>query len=191
MTPKIGIITGISGVGKTWLLEKVGATMSMQVLSASTLIREGLADAGDQATSHDDLRVRNIDANQAALLDAFNRRINTDAPLVVLDAHVIIDTPDGLSHIGLNVFRELDPDFMVFIKDEPRKIHLNRKRDEARSRPRRSIDVLTKHQEIAVKAARGISNNLNISIHFVNAGDDGALRKILSAEQEAQPDVRS
>ncbi|HRM20775.1 MAG TPA: AAA family ATPase [Trichococcus flocculiformis] len=189
MTRRVGIVVGISGVGKTWLLEKLGAAIPMQILSASTLIRDSLTKTEEQLTSQDHLRARNIDDNQAALLEAFNRHIDPDKTLVILDAHVVIDTPHGLVHIGSDLFREMDPDFMVFVKDEPRKIHRNRERDVSRTRPERSVDSLAKHQEIAIAAARDISDNLRIPIHFVNGGDDDALGRILRAVQEAEPDV--
>lgn len=189
MTRKIGIIVGISGVGKTWLLEKVGAAIPMQVLSASTLIRDTLLQTEERPTSQDDLRARNIEGNQAALLEAFKRHMDPDKTLVILDAHVVIDTPDGLVRISSDVFREIDPDFVVFIKDDPRMIHLNRNRDASRERPERSVGSLAKQQETATTAARNIANELKIPIHFVDGGDDEALARVLSAVQEAEPDV--
>ncbi|MCW2305401.1 adenylate kinase [Rhodovulum sulfidophilum] len=161
----------------------------MQILSASTLIRESLAQKEEQPTPQDDLRARCIDDNQAALIEAFNRCIDPDTTLVILDAHVIIDTPDGLAHVSSDVFRKIDPDFMVFIKDEPRRIRRNRERDARRLRPDRSVDFLTKQQRVAIAAARDISDNLSIPIYFVNGGDDPELTRVLSSLQEVEPDV--
>lgn len=161
----------------------------MQVLSASGLIRESLLQTQEQLTSQDHLRARSIEDNQAALLEAFNRHFNPDGNLVILDAHVIIDTPDGLAHIGSDVFHEIDPDFVVFIKDDPRRIHLSRERDTKRERPERSISSLAKQQEIAITAAQDIAHNLSIPIHFVDGGDDEALASVLRAEQGAETDV--
>ena len=189
MTRRIGIVTGISGVGKTQLLESVRGIIPMQVLSASALIRESLAEAEDRSTSYDSLCTRRIDANQAALIGAFNRHIDPDATFVVLDAHVVIDTPDGLVHVGSDVFREFHPNFILFIKDEPRKIYQKRKRDKKRSRPERSVDLLAKHQLIAIEAAHEVSNDLNIPIYVVNGGDADTLRRVLSVEQKATADV--
>ena len=90
MTPKVGIVAGISGVGKTWLLEKVGAAIPMQVLSASSLIQDSLFQTEKQQKSQDHLRARSIDDNQAALLEAFKRHLDPDRNLVILDAHVVI-----------------------------------------------------------------------------------------------------
>ena len=78
---------------------------------------------------------------------------------------------------------------MVFVKDEPRNIYRNRERDANRARPKRSVDFLAKHQEIAITAARDISDNLSIPMHFVNGGDDDALGRVFRAMQEAEPDV--
>ncbi|WP_380059014.1 AAA family ATPase (plasmid) [Falsihalocynthiibacter sp. SS001] len=161
----------------------------MQVLSASSLIRDSLLQTEGQHPSQDHLRARSIEGNQAALLEAFNRHTDPDKTLVILDAHVVIDTPDGLVRISSDVFREIDPDFVVFIKDEPRRIHLNRNRDISRERPERSVASLAKQQEIAIAAARDIANGLNIPIHFVDGGDDEALSRVLSAVQEAEPNV--
>ena len=189
LTPKVGIVAGISGVGKTWLLEKVGGAIPIQVLSASSLIRDSLLQTEKQQTSQDHLRARSIDENQAALLEAFKRHLDPDRNLVILDAHVVIDTPDGLAHIGSDVFDEIDPDFIVFIKDDPRRIHLNREHDAKRQRPDRSVSSLAHQQEIAIEAAQNIAHGLSIPIHFVDGGDDEALAKVLRLVQEAETDV--
>lgn len=185
----MGIVAGISGVGKTWLLERVGAAVPMQILSASTLIRDSLARTDGQVTSQDHLRALDIDNNQAALLEAFNRYIDPGKTLIILDAHVVIDTPDGLVHIGSDVFREINPDFVIFIEDKPQNIHRNRERDASRVRPERSVDSLAKQQKIAITVAREIADNLSIPIHFIDGGDEEALARVLSTVQEAEPDV--
>lgn len=161
----------------------------MQVLSASSLIRDSIVQTEEQLTSQDHLRARSIDDNQAALLEAFNRHLDPDRNLVILDAHVVIDTPNGLAHIGSDIFHEINPDFVVFIKDDPRRIHLNRERDAKRERPERSVSSLAKQQEIAITAAQDISHSLSIPIHFVDGGDDEALARVLRAVQEAETDV--
>lgn len=189
MTRRIGIITGISGVGKTWLLRRVGATIPMQVLSASALIFTSLTEREGQSTSHDDLRARNIAGNQSALVDSFNRHVDPETPLVLLDAHVIIDSPDGLVHIGSEIFRKLDASFIVFVSDEPQRIYQKRELDEHRSRPKRSVDLLAKHQEMAIEAARQISDDLRIPIYFVSSGDEQALMRALVDRQKATRDV--
>lgn len=189
MTRRVGIITGISGVGKTWLLRRVVAAIPMQVLSASALIQASLTEREGQSTSHDDLRARNIAANQNALIDAFNQSVDPQTPLVLVDAHVIIDSPDGLVHIGPEIFRKLDADFIVFVIDEPQKIHQKRELDEHRSRPKRSVDLLAKHQEMAVEAARQISDDLRIPIYFVSSGDEQSLKDALVDGQKVTADA--
>lgn len=158
----------------------------MQILSASTLIRDSLTKTEEQLTSQDHLRARNIDDNQAALLEAFNRHIDPDKTLVILDAHVVIDTPHGLVHIGSDLFREMDPDFMVFVKDEPRKIHRNRERDVSRTRPERSVDSLAKHQEIAIAAARDIAVGIP-RCYLTRMCEEGLLIKVGYGRYRAVP----
>lgn len=189
MTRMIGIVSGISGVGKTWLLEKVGATTPIKILSASTLIRDEIAQRESEITSQDHLMYRNINDNQAALLEAFKRNVGPNDNLVILDAHVVIDSHHGLVDVGLDVFRELDPSFIIFVEGEPSKILSNRERDEKRARPERSIDSLSELQEIAISAARHISDSLRIPIHFVNAGDTDKLARILSSARKVYSDV--
>lgn len=189
MTYLVGIIVGISGVGKTRLLEKVSAVLPVKVLSASTLIRESIAEAEGQLTPQDHLRARSIYDNQVSLLEAFKRNVKPSDNLVILDAHVVIDTPDGLVRIGTDVFRAINPDFVVFVKGEPRRILRNRQRDASRMRPERSISSLTRQQEFAIVVAREVATELSIPIHFVMSGDDVALTRILSAPLEAEPNV--
>lgn len=189
MTRMVGIVSGVSGVGKTWLLEKVGATVPMKILSASALIRDGIAQREGEITSQDHLRYRDINDNQTALLEAFKRNIEPDNNLVILDAHFVIDSHHGLVDVELDVFREIEPRFVVFVEDEPSKIFSKRKRDASRLRPERSIDYISKLQEVSIAAARHISHSLSIPIYFVNAGDTDGLARILSAAQKADSDV--
>ena len=183
------IVTGISGVGKSRLVEKISVTVPMQILSASTLIQGALSADGTQSVSQDHLRTRHIDANQTALIEAFRHNVDPNAAMVLLDAHIIIDTPDGVVHISADVFRDLAADFMVFIEDDPQVIRENRDRDQNRSRPGRSVEQLADQQETAKLTARAISENLNIPIHFLSGGDETALAKILSAQEGAKFDV--
>lgn len=117
--PPIVVVAGISGVGKSWMLDQAFGSANVQILSASELISAEIGRNADFiSVAHDQLRERDIDANQRALSDGFARSIDLTASAVALDAHVAIDTPKGLTFIPAEVFERIGPDLMVFVSGD-------------------------------------------------------------------------
>ena len=72
-----------------------------QVLSASTLIVNELNRSSNwKIVKQNQLSELDINANQRALSLGFERSIDPKAPMIILDAHVVIDTIDGLTFIS-------------------------------------------------------------------------------------------
>lgn len=103
---KVVALAGLSGVGKSTLLENAQRTLVFEHLQASELIKAERRECQRKPVAHDLLREGNIDDNQALLISGFMRRAPKEG-LIVLDGHTVIDTPDGLVEILPSVFRRL------------------------------------------------------------------------------------
>ena len=186
MRQQVVIVTGISGVGKTWLLERVAQMLPAQVLSAGRLIAEEQSLQTDLQVPYDDLRARDIDANQKVLAKAFKRRLDIDASIVLLDAHILVDTPLGLKFIACGVFVDIRPTMFLFIEDEPEQIQRYRSEDPSRCRPTRDAKALAMQQEQAKSSAKDIATELCVPFHVLKAGDVEGVVQLL---QERAGDV--
>ena len=175
-------MSGLSGVGKTWLLERVMKTVPGQLLSASSLIKQELNRLYPERVYHDDLRKLDIAANQRALIVGFNRNADPDVDLVVVDAHVVIDTPKGLEFIPRDVFDGLTPSLFIFVEGSPETISRNRLQDISRNRPFRDANALALQQSQALSAARQIATDLSVPFHTIQAGDMEGLTALLMTQ---------
>lgn len=183
--PVVAIVTGLSGVGKTWLLQRVMKTVPGQLLSASRLIEQELNRSRSEPVRPDDLRTLDIATNQQALVTGFARTAEHYQELVVLDAHVVIDTPKGLEFVPHHVFSGLTPSLFIFINDDPRTILQRRLQDIARIRPFRDVEALARQQSQALTAARQVAADLNVPFYITPAGDVEGLTALLMTQIEA------
>lgn len=183
--PPVVVVTGISGVGKSWMLKRAFGSANVQVLSASDLISEEIKKKAEiEPVPKDQLRERDISANQRSLSDGFARSIDPTASVVLLDAHVVIDTPSGLTLIPSEVFKLIGPDLIVFVSGDAEKISVQRSNDLTRRRPRRSPTELSLQQTIAHDRAAELAQHLGVSFATVKAGDIGALKDTLNNLQD-------
>jgi adenylate kinase len=171
----VAIVTGLSGVGKSRLLNQVMGKLRGQLLLASDLIANELLRRGERSVSHDKLREFDIAENQKMLVEGFDRRADRGADLIVLDAHVVIDTPLGLEPIPIEVFSNIEPSLIVFVEDDPEHILKHRTDDKTRRRPYRDASTLREQQTAAKSVAAGIAEALGIHFHVVRSGDAAAL----------------
>mmetsp|Transcript_29090 Transcript_29090/g.55967 ORF Transcript_29090/g.55967 Transcript_29090/m.55967 type:complete len:186 (+) Transcript_29090:2373-2930(+) len=182
MSQRIAIVTGISGVGKSWLLKRVGEHIPIQVLSAGRVIRDQIARDLGQEVSYDDLRTRDVAANQEALKVGFQNACDPHTQIVVLDAHVVIDTPNGLKSIETAVFDDIGASLIIFLEQKPGQIAENRSRDSSRKRPLRDSETLDRHQKMAKLIAEQVATDLGISYHVLQSDDIEGLIWVLSAK---------
>ena len=180
MTPPVIAVAGLSGVGKTTLLSRVTPTIKVQVLQASSLIREGRAQLGD-AMAADTLRQRNIEENQQLLLRGFEAKADAAARIIALDCHTVIELPEGTKRIGPNVFAGLRLSAMIFLTDDPAKIASRRAADTSRQRPATSLDRLVAVQGEAKEQARAICDALGIPLTLIGPNDDQAVASIFQS----------
>lgn len=186
MTQVVAVVTGLSGVGKSWLLKKAQKREPMQVLSAGSIISEQLKASRSSGIAYDSLREHDIDENQRALGRGFSQHLDPKFRLVILDAHVVIDTPNGLEHIKTDVFSDIGVSQVIFLEEDPSQIVQNRSQDTSRKRPLRDQSSIKTQQEIAKKRTQMIALELGVPWHILQAGDVDGLLDVLFNLGEAQ-----
>jgi adenylate kinase len=145
-------VVGVSGVGKSALLEDARRRLGFRHLQASELIKAERRERKAEPVARDLLRDGNIDDNQAILISGF-MRYAPESGLVVLDGHTVIDTPGGLVTLSPSVFSAIDVSRFVVVVDDVENIELRRLSDTRRAKPIRSHEELAEHQNRSVLGA--------------------------------------
>jgi adenylate kinase len=172
MRQRIVAFTGISGVGKTTFLKKLGNYVSFQHLTAGSLIN-----AAKQSSTHDrdKLRFDSLEENQNLLIEGFSACRHSEASIVILDGHVVINSAKGLEKISATVFERLGITFMVHLEADASQIFFNRADDKTRKRPLHAVETLAKHQDLSRKHAIAVADSLLIPYLTVRHGEEALL----------------
>lgn len=177
MSQRIVAFTGISGVGKTTFLRRLAQLIDFQHITSGSLIATAREVAAD---SRDAIRYADLDENQRLLIEGFVLTRDPYEKLVMIDGHVVVDDGEVLSKISSDVFRALGVSVMVHLEAPPEQIAANRARDESRSRPSYSPDLLERHQVLSRAHAHDVSEKLNIPLRIVTHNDVNQLVKLLT-----------
>jgi adenylate kinase len=167
MARRVIALTGLAAVGKSSLIKALAASLPLEHLQASALIKKGRHASGDVDLTQDQLRLVNIDENQRFLVRGFKLTASACSGLVILDGHTVIERDDELVRIDARVFGAIGIDSMIFLADEPEAIVQRRRNDTTRNRPVRSIDELRLIQEEAQDHAAAICQSLGIPLHVL------------------------
>jgi adenylate kinase len=180
-TQRVVAVLGLSGVGKTTLLHKLADRLPFQHLHASALIQEGRRAHGAQDASIDMLRMANIDENQKLLIAGFEKVVDRQVKLVVVDGHSVIDTPEGLVRIQSAIFAAIEICQVVCLVAEPFEIEARRLSDAKRKRPARSAKELEEQQNTSIVHALRISLDLSVPMHVFTSTQIDEMQGILTA----------
>lgn len=169
--PSIIVACGLSGVGKTYLINTfLGANPHAARLSAGAIIAEARKITDPEFLRR--LPVNELDRSQQLLIAGFPNMLSAlNARLLLLDAHTVIDNSDELYVVTDAVFAALAPDGIIHVEAEPSVIARQRQMDVERVRPFRSIQVLAEHQQISARRAQEVAARLNVWFASVRAGD--------------------
>jgi adenylate kinase len=174
-------VVGLSGVGKSTLIQRAAMDIELLHLQASALIKAEQEYRAGPVYSSEELRLGPVLDNQALMLAAFSRLTHGVHSLVVFDGHTIIDGTAGPIYIPADVFKALGCVSMAFIWDEPELIAQRRKADHRRDRPTLTPNLLRRHQELAELAGREICGTLDIPLKLIKGSDQNAFQELLVA----------
>ena len=177
MSQRIVALTGISGVGKTTLLNRLAERLDFQHVTGGSLIA---ATRDADPRTRDAIRHADLDENQRLLIEGFALIRDPNAKLIIMDGHVVIDDGTQLLKIPHQVFSALGISEMVHLEAEPEQIAANRLGDTSRARPAHSIEILSQHQQLSRAHAIAVAKTLGISCHSVGHAHVDALAKSLT-----------
>jgi adenylate kinase len=167
MIQHVTAVTGISGVGKSTFLRGLSEILDFQCLQASELIRQR-RQIDSFVPTLDRLRELKLDENQLLMIGEFERQVDSNAPLVILDSHTLIEQQHGTTLVASNVFGAVGIRSMVFLFDDPAAIAARRLGDISRRRLLKSKRDLSETQEAARKQAHYICRDLGIPMTAFN-----------------------
>lgn len=168
---RIGIVTGISGCGKDFLLERsrqsghlldapqvipFGEAVSMRLKRASVTLAQGNRD------SLRELPLDLISQHAKALLD----EVITHQP-TILNSHTVYRQGDNLV-VSPESERKLNPSHYLFITADPEDIIKWRVTDMSRLRPSESVQEIELHQAIALSVVKTIAETMDSRLLVVH-----------------------
>jgi adenylate kinase len=178
-------VCGISGVGKTHLIRAVlGQLKDALTWRASEMIAEAR-----QVFDPEQLRTlapTELQQSQELLVAGFatRRRMFTNE-LVLLDAHSVIDTNEGLFDIPVVIVARLKTTGIIHVTDEPGRIYERRSADRERVRPSRSVAQLEVYQSRSIANCESYCSMLHVPLTLVHAGDENAFERTIRGIVEA------
>lgn len=175
----IGVF-GISGVGKTTVCTSLQQRVTnVKRISASDIIRTygGLVD-------YKLLNNKNVDINQLALIEGVKAFTRSDQSLnmptiYLLELHNVLETPEGIQDIRIDVFRELNLNNVVFLYKPASDIVLQRQNDTKRGRILSSCEELEYLQKRALRLFKTTFTSLGISYEVLASDHYESLLRII------------
>jgi len=159
---QIIFISGVHGVGKSFLCSRINEIFSLPIFSASSLIK-------DLKKSEIDVDKRVIDAgnNQDYLISALNN-LNPQSKAIILDGHFCLYGSDGIIDIGIKTFESMRLKSIITLHDVPEKIY---KRMHERDGKSLDVDIINSLQERELELARFTADQLNVRLHIISANE--------------------
>lgn len=159
MSKKTLLVSGISGIGKSTTISKLATNFTFKHLQASQMIKDFFQESHKEDYTSEQLRMRDPSENQKALINVLQSLSGNEN--CIFDAHTIIDTPNEIYEVPLEVFDAANPVHIIFLFDDPVKILARRSNDKSRARPKRTTDQLAEHQNLALTNIARIANRLS------------------------------
>lgn len=164
--PAIIAVFGLSGVGKSTLINQVINTKPSLAVSANAgaLIQQGRSDAIEKEALRK-LPFDEISRNQLFLikeLQRFSAKVNQ--PAILLDGHCIIDNDHELVPIPSNIIARLELSAIVFVWETAGTIVRRRSDDPSRKRPLLSAHEIARHQKFALDTCLRYGKELDVPV---------------------------
>lgn len=180
---RVVALVGISGVGKSTILAAAAKSLQFTHLQASALIKEEIRHRQSPELQQDQLRIGPIAHNQTLLIAAFHR-LAPPSGLIVLDGHILIDSTMGIIEVEPEVFQALEIQHFVVLQAPPGSIFEQRRKDEQRKRPDRSVTELNHQQQWSTAAVNAAGSQIGVPVTILES--DPATRIIELLRDEAR-----
>lgn len=162
----VHFISGIYGVGKSTLSERISRILNIPVYSASDLIKRK---TGENFNTNK--YVNDMDYNQHILIDAVNFLLEKENPLILTGHFCILNKTGGIDELPEFVYRNLNISKIILLEAETTRIT-----DNLNSRDNRyyNNELIKKLQKNERQYATYISGLIGapIFIHKMNYSDD-------------------
>jgi adenylate kinase len=174
-------VFGVSGVGKSWMIENFTTLHAVRHVTASQLIRDMKEQLDGKPASAEDLRAGSISDNQKLLVTAFKKLQSIGHGPIVFDGHSVVDTDQKLVEIPTGVIASLSPSGIIFIHAEPILIYNRRLQDEKRIRPARTEAEIGYYQDLSLLVCRRYAEELQTPLEIIESGDGVGFAKAARA----------
>jgi len=174
---KIGVVTGIPGVGKTTVLSKVKELLDQRGIE-NKIVNYGdymllTAQSLGLVKSRDEIRLLPLNLQRKLQTEAA-KRISEEANnikegIVLVDTHAVIRTPGGfLPGLPKHVIEVLSPNIIFLIEADPNEILNRQRRDQTRNRSDYSnIEVIIETMNFARYSAMASAVLVGASVKVV------------------------
>lgn len=182
MKNNIIAITGMTGVGKDFLLNKAAKPSAVQMANLGTIISEELGTNRDTMMSEvDSERIRQ------AQLKAYRRVVETQP--IIVTCHTVRPYKRTYSY-DLEMERIFSPKLYIFIWAPPhiiaKRVH-QRNETGVRRSPEMSVDVIASEQEVKLERVRALTTILGCELlvfNNIDANLDGNIVKLNTLFQQ-------
>lgn len=155
MNFKTIFVSGVHGVGKGTICEKISTYFTYPHHSASSLIKSVKNSAVDKNKV-----VIDADKNQDYLIIALNQ-LYVDSDYILVDGHFCLQGDNGVIEIPLTTFQEMELAAIILLTDEPEQIHT---RLYSRDNTSLGVDVIRTLQNKEKERANYVAKNLNVPL---------------------------
>jgi len=158
------IVTGVPGVGKSSVMERVSKERNLPIVNYGSLMFEE-AKARKLAASRDDMRKLPAEV-QRQIQAVAGEKIGAMSDAIV-DTHCLIKTQEGyLPGIPMTVLTMIAPHVVVLIEAPAQQIHARRSKDGSRTRDVDTREAIEEHQSMnrAAAAAMGVISGATVKI---------------------------
>ncbi|MEM1657675.1 MAG: adenylate kinase [Candidatus Jordarchaeales archaeon] len=167
------VVTGVPGVGKTTVIDNAIEAarkegMKITLMNYGTVMLE-IAKAKGLVENRD--QMRKLPSNIQREVQKLAAEKIADAAkdgIVVVDTHMLINTPEGfLPGIPAWVAESLKPNVLILIEADPEEIKNRRRGDESRERDVQSVEEIRLHQEMCRSTAAACATLTGATIVIV------------------------
>ena len=170
---KVVAVFGLSGVGKSTMVERVVAAAEglAAAVNAGELIGRRRPGQGDGLRL---LSTGEIQGNQNLLVEEVAaERARPGPPVLLLDGHCVIDNGEELVPVPVGVIERLGVSAMVYVTADAGEIRARRLSDPGRKRPDLDEAELASHQATCLAVCTSYSVELGLPTIVVPVGEHG------------------